>query len=154
MRVSTPVAVLTPDAGTAKPIPHAVPVISRPNTTKPLQFSPTKREHDDVNELSSSASDDAMNDVRPHAKYPHWSLKELEEETGKIVQLQELIAHFFMLIDSKIQLPIVIACLTALHLTHVQRSRRILQDECRTMLQGLHRSLNVLFYHFEYNKDT
>ena len=139
---------LTPDAGIATATPIAQIVTPIPNTTIPLQFSPPKRDDGDANELlSGSASDDLTRDAPCHSKFPHWSLKDLEEATGKIARVQELISYL-MFLDSKDSPS------SSRGLTHVQRSRRILHDQCVNMLQGLHRSLSALFYHFECNKNV
>ena len=131
----------TPDAGIATPIPHANPVIF----SMPLQFSPSRSDHAEGN-LSGSASDDKMSDAKPHSKFPFWSLNDLEEVTGKIARVQELIAHF-MLIGCKNSPSRSDRMFdhSSRGLTHVQRTRRLLHDQCRIMLQGLRQSLNYLF---------
>lgn len=138
---------LTPDAGTATPIPipDAVPVTYETYITTPI--SPPRRDHDDEHALSGSASDDAMADARPHSKYSHWSLKQLEEATDKIALVHSLTNHLIIM-DCKNSTDRTLDK-SSRGLTHVQRSRRILHGHCLSMLQGLYRSLNVLFHSIE-----
>ena len=38
-------------------------------------------------------------------------------------------------------------------LTHVQKTRYVLHDQIYNMLQGLHKSIDLLLHHFSYEED-
>lgn len=135
-----------PDAGVATPIPIAV------RTTDDIPSSPT-RPSDEVARLSPDSDGNMCGGASTHNIDPFWSLADLEKAPATIARVQQLISHL-MYVGIK---SVPFSTHHERHhrpLTHAQHTRHILNDQCHTMLKGLHDQLHMLFKHFSYSSSN
>ena len=139
------------DAGEATAIPTASRVV-HPSTgrvpSSPIRHNSAMPERP----LSGSDSDDPdpTRDAPPHSLFGTMSRAALEQAPETINKVHELISHLM-----------VVGLKNTSHprpppetLSHHQRIKEVLHDQCHTMLKGLHQHLSLLFQHFQYTKIT
>ena len=136
-------ASFTPDAGIATPLPHARPIRFRHTNDTTTPIAPPRH--------GSLHSGDSKTDVSAPAPAPvipcTWPLKRLEEATGNIAGVQQLIAHF-MFVATQNSTP------TSREQTFDEHTRLVLHHQCHAMLKALQKSLDLLFNNFEYHSDA